>query len=814
MRFGMRRTEPLMEANTPRWIEEMVSDLKVAMRGFRKQPIFAVGVVALISLGIGPNAAIFSIVNHLLIAPLPFRDGNRMVRFVATSGGRRFLSSRPRADIELWRKRARAVESVTLVDPRYFSIGDTTRGPTESVGGVAIGPGATAFTGLRPLLGRDIVASDTLASAPPVVLLSYDLWRQKFAGRADALGKSMVLNQVTYTVIGVMPERFFIPFFDDQRLYPVLKGVAPDQSIQAIAKLRRGESVEHANSELIGIFAHLDTSKPEDVPFVERAVDEVPPAAKRTAYLMFGAVALVLVIACANVANLMVARAWTRRREFMIRSAMGARRTRLIRQVLVESLALSISGGAVGLAVAYATLRLISTQSQLSRSTAGARIEPVVLLWIAGLSVVTGVIFGIAPALFVSSNASEALKSDNRSVAGAGASKRLRSALAAGEVALAVVLLVVAGLLGRTIVSMQRADVGFQSIGLYGVPIMLFDQSFADSAARHALVENALDAVRAVPGVKSAALSATLPPDFVIAIGQLEIDGGSVTASDSLSVSNVAIVRPDFFAFAGVRIVEGRVFEAYRALTDRLDTTEVVVNEGFARRFWPNGGAIGARIRRGAGGWATIVGVANDISIPGAGRRTNAVQLYQAMGASPRRAMILFRSNEPLPRILPAVTAAIHTTNPEIKIGDVHSSDDVFARWRATNAFTLRLIGAFALLALVLAAFGLHATIAYSVSQRRREIGIRVALGAQSGAVMRLVLGEGVRLAMAGVVVGAAGGVLAGRAMRALLYRVAPTDPATLVAVCALLGGTALLASYAPARRALSVDPAETLRAE
>ena len=811
-----RAKEYVRDQRLTRWLEEIGGDLRLALRGFRRQPAFAIGVIALTALGIGPNAAIFSIVNHLLIAPLPFRDGGRMVTLNATYGGHRIIALRTRKDVELWRRRARAVEAITLVASAQYALGDSTRGPTERIGGVAIGPSAIDFVGMHPVIGHDIEASDTVAAAPPVVLISYALWQRDYAGRADALGKTITLNQLAYTVIGVMPEKFSVPFEGrTQQLYPVFRGLGADNPIGAIAKLRRGSTVEDANRELASIFSHLDPTKSEDAPWVERAVDQVSPSVKRTVYLLFGAVGLVLLIASANVANLMVARAWTRQREFTIRSAMGARRGRLVRQVLVESLTLSLCGGAIGIAVAYATLALMSKASVLSRQVAGARIDGTVLVWVFALSAITGVLFGLAPALFVSSDrASDALKAGNRSVAGSRSSRRLRGALVIGEVALSATLLVASGLLVRTIDAMQHADIGFQPAGLYGVQMQFADASFADSSARHAAISVALDRVRAVPGVQKATLAMSLLPDFVIGVGQLEIDGATVSAGDSLATTNVAGGWPELFDVVGIRILQGRSFARYAALTGRVDPTEVVVNERFARQFFPSGGAIGGRVRRAGGPWATIVGIASDISVPGAGREKNGPQFYSALGASPRNPVLVFRSDIPFTRILPSVTAAITSSNPLIKTGRARVSDDAVAGSRETQLFTLRLIGAFAALALVLAAVGLHATISYSVGTRTREMGIRLALGAQSQNLMELIVGQGIKLTLAGVLLGALGGFFAGRTMRALLYQVAPADPVTILVVGALLIAVAIVASYAPARRAVRVDPAETLRVE
>ncbi|MFI5231791.1 MAG: ADOP family duplicated permease [Gemmatimonadales bacterium] len=813
---GVERTkESVRDERLTRWIEELAGDFTLALRGFKRQPAYTFGIIALIALGIGPNAAIFSVVNHLLLAPLPFQDGNRMVELTATQYDGQIYSRRTKADIDRWRARAHMVESITVTEQKRFVLGDTLRGATESVMGASVGPDGMAFVGMRPLHGRAIVPADTLPDATPVVLLSSDLWKHIFGGSVDAIGKTIILDQVSYIVIGVMPQRFTIPFAGKPQLYVALRGVTADRPVGAIAKLRHGATVADANRELAVIFPKLNLAQPEDAPTVERAVDQVAASTKRTTFLLFGAVGLVLLIACANVANLMVARAWIRQREFTIRAAMGARRGRLVRHVLVESLTLSLCGGVTGVAVAYGTLALLIKFTAFARELAGTRIEPVVLLWILAISIATGVLFGIAPALFVSSNrAADALKAGNRAVGGHRSSKRLRGGLVIGEVALSVVLLVASGLLARTISAMQHADLGFQSVGLYGVPVSFTDTSFADSVARGAAAQLVRDRVLAVPDVRAATYSFFMPPDYLLGVGQLEIDGARVVASDSLSVTNLMTAWPDIFAVLGVRILRGRAFANYVALTGRDNEDEIVVNAGFARRFFAGGNALGARIRRSGGQWSTIVGIANDIVVPGAPPRTNATQFYIASGAAPKSSMLLVRSDLPLARLAPEVREAIRAANPRVRVGTARAAEVRVATWRYLQAFTLRMIGAFAVLALVLAAFGLHATIAYSVGQRTRELGIRIALGAQSHNVMELVMGQGLKLTAAGLLIGAGGGVVAGRAMRALLYGVAPIDPVTLAVVGILLTAVALAASYAPANRATRVDPAETLRAE
>jgi predicted permease len=439
----------------------------------------------------------------------------------------------------------------------------------------------------------------------------------------------------------------------------------------------------------------------------------------------------------------------------------------------------------------------------------------VVLAWGLGVCVVTGLLFGLAPALFVGGGrANESLKAGARAATGSAAARRLRGSLVAAEVALSAVLLIATVLLARTIVAMQHADIGIDPAGLIGIRVSMASQQLTDPAARRAAVDGMLEQVRSILGVRGATLAADLPPNFATGMGELEIEGRTTSPTDSLSSVAISWTRPEYFAITGTRIVHGRVFANDLTAGDRLTSTEVLVNESFARRFWPDGDAIGARVRRGGGAWSTIVGVAADVVIPNSRRAWNRTQFYQAMPAAPSHAMLIIRSAVPLTALLPSIEAAIKRASPFMKVGRSLSTDMILDASRATTRFTLTLVGGFAALSLFLAALGLHAVIAYSVSQRTREIGVRVALGAQNSDIMRLVIGQGTGLALIGVLIGAAGGVLTARAMRAMLYGTAPTDPVTLVGVSVLLGIVAVVASYAPARRAVKVDPVEALRSE
>jgi predicted permease len=531
---------------------------------------------------------------------------------------------------------------------------------------------------------------------------------------------------------------------------------------------------------------------------------------------MFGAVFIILVVACANVANLLMARAWSRQREFAIRTAMGASRGRLVRQVFTESVLLAVIGGALATAVGRLTLKiLVASRPQSALDFEGARLEPTVLAWCFGLAVCTGIVFGLAPAFFVSAHrVGDSLKNGTRAAAGSAGARRTRGALVIAEVALSAVLLVASGLLLRSVVAMSRADIGVTTQGLWGVSVNV--AAVGDSIARQGAFDGILKRVRAVPGVQNATIALGVPPYFGIGMNQVEIEGRPTKPSDSLMAVNMNVARSDIFSIAGIRIVAGRPFTNESRPVDLFGQTgEIVVNETFAKRFFPDGKALGGRVRRGPGLFSTIVGIAADVVIPGdqRGARTK-TQFYSSIGAAPRRAVLLVRSRGSMAAMLPSIEAAVHEVAPLAKVSDERTSESFVAAQRSGHRFLLMLLGTFAGLALLLAAFGLHAVISYAVHQRTREIGVRVALGAQASDVSRMIVGQGLRLSVIGIVLGTAGGWFVARTMRALLYDVGPNDPVTMSVTAAMLVAVAVLASYAPARRALRIDPVDALRSE
>jgi predicted permease len=836
--FGgiQKAQEEVRDERGTRWLEAIADDTRYALRNFVRQPGYAIVVALLLALGIGGNTALFSILYRQLISPLPFKDGNRMVRLWATGGQGTILLPVDEDLANEWRRAARTVEDVTLVGWGTFVVGDSTRGGMQTLSGAVLPPGAAEFIGMRPELGRAIAAADTLPNAVPVVLLSHAIWTRDFNGDRAIIGKPVLVNGLRHVIVGVVPPGFKMPFIDGEDLFTARRALVPSadpmtrmlrgsaSDVEALAKLRRGRTVEDANREVAAMFARLRSRSSaaskaaslglaSDVPRVVRAVDLVRPAVRQTIYVLFGAVSLVLLIACANVANLLLVRAWSRQREFAVRAAIGAGQARLIAQVLTESLLLSIAGGVVGLGVAALTLRAIMA-TPLANSIQGARLEPTVLLWCVGLSLTTGILFGIAPARFAAENrVTDALKAGARTASTGAASRRFRATLVGVEVALSVVLLCGAGLLVRTLVAMQRADVGMETRGLVSYELRMPDAKMSADARRGAL-DAIVARVRTLPGVRDVTLASAGVTRFVLGMGGLQVADRPVTPADSLVAIGINGVEPDYFQRVGLRVTRGRIFQPDTRTTDARSFTEIMVNERFARQFWPDKNAVGQRVKYGKLEWSTIVGVVRDVDVPGVSDRARRTQIYHPLSGAPTRVSIVVRSAMPVARMTPLMQTIVRELAPAGRLVDPIEADKEVAAGRVTQRYILLLLAAFAGVAVLLATVGLHAVIAYSVGQRTREIGVRVALGAEARDVMRLVLWHGLAMSAVGVAIGTAAAIGVTRVLRSFLYGVEPGDPATLAAVAAGLLAIAVLASCPPAWRAARLDPVRALRTE
>jgi putative ABC transport system permease protein len=816
---GVEQTkEAVRDERETRWLDELLADVRYSLRGFRRQPSFTATAALLLALGIGANVAVFSVVHRLILHPLPFRDGNRMVELEATAGGGATFPGVRQEFVDVWRARAREVVDITVIDERSYTIGDTAQSP-ERAWGAAIPPGALAFAESHLALGRDIAAADTISNAPRVAILSDGLWQRLFGASRSVVGRTILLDGTPHTIIGVAPPNFRLPFIDGRAVFTALPAAAGrDRLITAVAKLRAHEDVSAANRELAAIFASIPRAKSsiDDPPRVLRAVDQLGRLFRQIVETLFGAVGFVLLIACANVANLVLARAWSRQREFAVRGAMGAGAGRLVRQVFTESILLAIIAGAMSLGVAALALRLMrAAQPPHSTELNGAGLTGPVLVWSLLIAVIAGLLFGLAPALFLARrDSAEVLKAGTRTATGSRAARHFRSALVVLEVALSVVLLIGSGLLIRTLVAMQRMDFGIETHNLAAVSLRLTDKRLTLEARRDAL-HTVLDRVRAIPGIEQATLGERLPPDDIGGMSAIEIEGRTVGAVDSLSSFTLNGGAADFFSVLGMHFVEGHGYADDPTPTEAQQSSEVVIGERFAKRFWANGGAVGAHIRPFANlPWVTVVGVVRDIRTPGDERRPRRPQLYMVMPASTSHPFVLFRSHMPLAQIVPPITKAIHEANPLIGIGSAATADGQFMHYLALHRFTLKLLGAFAGLALLLAVVGLHSVVAYSVTQRSREIGVRMALGAATTRVIGLVVRQAMGLALIGVAIGCAAGALASRALRSMLYGVGTTDPLTVAGVAMVLVLGALIAAYAPARHAALVNPMDALRSD
>jgi putative ABC transport system permease protein len=807
-------------ADAVEWLTEWSQDVRFAVRQFSRAPAFTAITVIMLALGIGANTALFSVVHHLILNPLPFPDGDRLVSLTATGGGGRVLIQPTQHMAESWRQRTRVVERVALAQEGALLLGDSTTGRSEDVGAMAVQPQVFALAPVRPILGRNIVGDDTLVGAPPVAVIGYRLWAKTFGRSPAVLGRVIHLSDHLYTIVGVMPPGYAVPFnSENNQVFTALQSSIVDRPIFVIGKLRKGVTRAAADRELAMLFPPRSVENPgSDAPRTITSANLASRSLKTMVLILFAAVSCVLLIVCANVANLALVRSWSRQREFAIRAALGAGRGRLGRQVFTESLLLALAGGAAGIGTAVAGLHIIIAAQPASVSDLdGVRIEPAVLAWAFGISVIAAVVFGLAPALFAANDrVGEALKTGTRTAAGNISGRRLRGALVIVEVSLSVVLLAGAGLLIRTLTAFERLDVGMNAHGLVGIQLQWpTRQQAPDPVHRRAALSGMLRAVQGLPGVEAATFAAELPPGFGIAMGRLEIDGRQTAPGDALNLLGYNDAGPDFFRTVGIPVEQGRVFGSTGSSLDAAGINEVVINERLARRFWPKGGALGARIRRGNDPWSTVVGIVGDVRLPSLALGGRELQMYMPMRFTDATAMLVDRSTLPLAALTKTLTTAIHETDASIIIrGDPTTAEAIVSAAMDRQRFVLALLGAFATLALILAAVGLHGVIAYGVTQRTREIGVRIALGARKADVLRLVVSQGLVLVLTGVVTGVGTALVATRALASLLFGVQPGDPTTLTAVAVLSLVAAIIASYGPARRAAMLDPIDALRAD
>ena len=798
------------------WVETLWQDVRFGLRTLRKNPAFTAVAVVTLALGIGANTAIYSVVDRVLLRPLPYPDPGELV------AARQNDSLMNVIDIER-QNRAFSTGGGANLMPMDYTGGSE---PVQ-VHAALVNAGMLKTLGVPPMLGRLIAPEEDVKGGPQIVVLSHHFWQQFLGSDPGALGTSIPLSGNTYTVIGVMPPGFDLPEGHADLFVSLWVGyaeAAPYRGVhfmRTVWRLRPGVTLAQAQADMDAIDRHLAADYPDTerdrqtvlVPLQKLLTGNVRPAL----LILFAAVGLVLLIACANFAGLLMARAIARQREFVIRASLGAGRSRLVRQSLTECLLLAIFGGAAGLALAWwGTSLLVSLEPPELERFRGIQMDAHLFLFVFCASVLIGVLVGIAPALpAAGANAAESLKEGSRSTTAGPASHTLHSALIAGEFALALILLAGAGLLIKGFSLLSAVNPGFNPAGVLTMQLQLPATRYAEIPSQIQFRRQLLEHLNALPGVR-AAMVTDLPLGGNYLSHRIVIDGRSPVPSGAEPHVQTLSVMGDYFRVMQIPIRSGRGFTDM----DREGQPLVaVVNEAFVRRFFSHQDPIGGRLdwtrSQTSHVWMTIIGVAQDVKQSGLSEDPDpAVYAPFAQSDEPwRRWMALvIRTPGPPGSLVETVKKQVWRADHELPINKIQSMEDVMRISLAQRRFNMLLLGAFAALALALAAVGIYGMMAYRVSQRTHEIGIRIALGALRRDVLWLTVGEGARLAFVGLVLGIAGAFWLTRWMASLLFQVTPTDPATFGCVTLLLAAVALVACYLPARRAARLDPAITLR--
>ena len=802
-------------------MDGLLQDIRYAVRMLAKSPGFTAVVVLTLALGIGANTAIFSVVNGVLLAPLPYKDPSRLVVVWESKGTSNHNVVNP-ANYMDWHDRATSFSGLALMSWRSLTFaGDQ----AEEVQGRAVTPDFFGVVGATPLLGRTFNADESRPNSPRVIVLSEGLWRRRFGADRAIVERAVPVAGGTARVVGVMPSSFRpMPLGHEEYWEPMAldwsNRARAGRYAMALGRLKTGVTVERAQTDMSRIARQLESDYPDFdtgwgatvVPLMEQVVG----GSRRTILIVLGAVSLVLLIACANVANLMLARAASRERELAVRAALGAPRWRLVRQALVESVMLAFAGGAAGALLASWGVHLLvrAAPPEVPR-IADIRLDLTVLAVTALVSMAAGVLFGLPAALSRSDAAIQDLHAvTTRTTAGVPAA-RLRGALVIAQMSLAIVLLVGAGLLVRSLRQLIAVNPGFDPANISAVTITLPRATYPDSLRRVALYERLLERVRNMPAVQSAGIISWLPMTPGNSVTSLTVVGGPEPAPGEAPAAAIRLVDPGYFDAMRIPIKRGRSL----ATSDRIGSAPVaVISEAMAHQLWPGEDPIGQHVK--VEWWhptasVEIVGVVADSRHDGLDAAFEPTLFYPFAQESQQSSMsLVLRSTLPPATLTRMVRAAVSEMDKGVPVADAVTMYHHIAETMADRRYPAFVLGLFAALALVLAAVGIYGVLSYTVGQRTREIGVRVALGARPGDVLRTVVGSGLRLTLIGVALGGVAAGLAAGALGKLLYGVHPVDPVTFAIVPLVLVGVALLAMAAPARRAARVDPMVALRSE
>jgi putative ABC transport system permease protein len=813
-------------------LETLTQDIRYGVRILAKHKAFTAVAVLTLALGIGANTAIFSVVNELLLRPLPFRDADRVVTLWEVTPEGRHQNTTSRANFRAWKNQNTSYEYMAAFTDQRMNL--TGNGEPEELSVQFATLEFFKVLGVEPILGRTFVAEDREDGRSPVAVLSYGLWQRRFGGQPSVIGQPIELGGFKFTMIGVMPPNF--QFHIKQRsgtgrpaeLWTVLPmAIRPGANergrfLGGVARLKDGVTAEHAAAELRTIEARLSDEAPE---FNKNYSAEVLPLreqffgnVRRPLWLMLGAVGFVLLIACANVANLLLSLATSREKEIAVRAALGARRTRIVRQLLTESLLLALLGSALGLGFAWLgikALMLIGPKDLVSFQSVSLNVT--VLLWTLGVSILTGIIFGLAPALHVSRlKLNDSLKEGGKSESGqASGSRRLRSALVVSEIALAVVLLASAGLLIRSFIRLQQVDRGFNTDNILTMVVRLPDAKYREDPQVVAFFNQALEKIRQLPTVRSTGMVNFLPlygglgssTGFKI-LGRPEPPPGQGPGAD------VRVVDAQYFPTMGIPLLRGRNFTDAELKEPRQ---KILINEALARTYFASEDPIGQRLDVAMFEKPTpaeIIGVVGNVRYDSLIDESPPAIYFPHPDLAYSFMTLVVRTDGESTAIAPAIQREIRTLDPNQPVSDVRTMNQVMSEWVSRSRFNTLLLGLFAGLATLLSAVGIFGVMNYSVALRTRELGLRLAVGAQPRQVLLLVLKQGLFLTIAGVVLGLAAAFALTRLLSGLLFGVGAIDTTTFTVISLFLVIVSLLACYLPARRAMRIDPLSALRYE
>jgi putative ABC transport system permease protein len=793
-------------------VETLIQDLRFALRVLRKNPGFALVAVLVLAIGIGANTAIFSVVDTVLLRPLPYPHADRLV-FIENVFPQTGNTPMTYGNFLFWRDQHQLFDQMLT----YFSSTAAITGleEPEEVPAVRISANLLPTLGISPIAGRGFRDDEDARSANPVVMLTESFWRKHYGGSASAVGQKLTLNDNVYTIVGVVSDSFRLGGERFELVMPLR--LTPDYHVAflpAIARLQPGVSLKQAQAALPGLIPAYKKDDPElsnvaFTPYQQVLVGNSRPLL----FVLLGGVIAVLLIACANTANLLLARAASREKEIALRISLGAGRLRLARQLLTESVLLSLIGGVLGILLGWGSLHFLTSllQRRLPQAIA-IQLDIRILVFALLLSLTTGLVFGLAPVVqLIRGNLHDRLKQGGRQTAGGG--QRLRQVLVVGEIAISLVLLAAAGLLLRSMISLINVDKGFNSHHVLTMAVRPSPVRYKDPKTEILYLQKILENVNSLPGVQTAGWVYTLPLTGNSTNGPIKIEG---RPGDSPNVDK-QYMQGNYFQAMRTPLLKGRFFDA----RDNIDSPKVViVNQTLAQKLFPNQDPIGRRIDVGWGdpGFSEIIGVVADAKQEAltAERRPSTFMLYtqnvsimQYLDTN----LVVRTSQDPLSAVA-AIRSRIQQLDPNQPLADVKTMDDVLAESLAPQRAPAWLFGGFSAIALFLAAIGIYGVLSYFVVQRSQEIGVRLALGAQRSNVLRLILGQGARLIAIGVAIGITGGFWAARTLTSLLFGVKPTDLPTFVAVSVLLAGLALVACAVPALRATRVDPLVVLRSE